>query len=135
MASLAAGPEKTKVWQPEIWQISPWVYSDMSEFVANLAEVFAAFGRITTRRMFGGHGIYHDGLMFGLVVNEQLYLKADAVSRQQFLDLALPPFSYQRHGKPTRLSYFLAPEDIFDDPDAARHWAGLAFEASLRGRK
>lgn len=107
----------------------------MSEFVANLAEVFAAFGRITTRRMFGGHGIYHDGLMFGLVVNEQLYLKADAVSRQQFLDLALPPFSYQRHGKPTRLSYFLAPEDIFDDPDAARHWAGLAFEASLRGRK
>jgi len=107
----------------------------MSEFVANLAEVFAAFGRITSRRMFGGHGIFHDGLMFGLVVNEQLYLKADAVSRQQFLALDLQPFTYQRQGKPTQLSYYLAPEDIFDDPDAARYWADLAFEAALRGRK
>lgn len=97
----------------------------MSEFVANLAEVFAVFGRITSRRMFGGHGIYHDGLMFGLVVSEQFYLKADAVSRPQFTALGLPPFSYLRQGKPMQLSYYLAPEDIFDDPDAARYWPSL----------
>lgn len=107
----------------------------MSEFVAHLTEVFAAFGRISSRRMFGGHGIYHDGLMLGLVVNEQLYLKADAVSRQQFTDLGLLPFTYQRQGKSTQLSYYLAPEDIFDDSDAARYWAALAFDAALRGRK
>lgn len=106
----------------------------MSEFVAHLAEVFAGFGRITSRRMFGGHGIYHDGLMFGLVADEQLYLKADAVSRQQFTDLGLTPFTYLRQGKAAQLSYYLAPEEIFDDPDAARHWARLAFEAALRGR-
>lgn len=107
----------------------------MSEFVASLSEVFAIFGHITSRRMFGGHGIYHDGLMFGLVVNEQLYFKADALSRPQFTDLGLLPFTYLRQGKPTQLSYYLAPEDIFDEPDAARYWAVLAFEAALRGRQ
>lgn len=107
----------------------------MSEFVASLSEVFASFGRITSRRMFGGHGIYHDGLMFGLVVNEQLYLKADTLSRHEFHALALPPFSYLRQGKLMHLSYYLAPEDIFDDADAARYWVSLAFEAALRGRK
>ena len=107
----------------------------MSEFVASLSEVFATFGCIISRRMFGGHGIYRDGLMFGLVVSEQLYLKADAVSRHEFLALDLPPFTYLRQGKPMQLSYYLAPEDIFDDADAARYWAGLAFDAALRGRK
>ena len=104
-------------------------------WVAHCLELLAPQGRARARRMFGGHGIYHDGLMFGLVVNEQLYLKADTLSRHEFLARDLPTFSYLRQGKPMQLSYYLAPEDIFDDADAARHWAGLAFDAALRGRK
>jgi DNA transformation protein len=47
----------------------------MSEFTDYLHEVFEDFGAIRVRRMFGGEGVYHQGLMFALVANERLYLK------------------------------------------------------------
>ena len=107
----------------------------MSEFVEYLAEIFESFGEIRSRRMFGGYGIYHDGLMFGLVADDVLYLKTDSRSAPSFTERGLAAFEYIKQGKPTRLSYYQAPEEIFDDPDAARLWAVRAFEAALRSRK
>ena len=107
----------------------------MSEFVDYLHEVFAPFGRVIAKPMFGGHGIYHDGLMFGLVADDELYLKADATTRTDFEAAGSVPFEYMKKGKPTNLSYYRAPEAIFDDPDEALNWARLAYDAALRGRK
>jgi DNA transformation protein and related proteins len=53
----------------------------MSEFVSFLHEVFSNFGAINSRKMFGGYGIYHDGLMFGLVSDESIYLNADETTK------------------------------------------------------
>ena len=107
----------------------------MSEFVENLAEVFVSFGPIRSKRMFGGYGIYHDDLMFGLVADDVLYLKADSQSENIFSDLNLPPFQYTKNGKTMKMSYYLAPEEIYDDPEIAKEWAVKAFEAALRSRK
>jgi DNA transformation protein len=57
----------------------------MSDFVEFLDEVFADLGPITTRRMFGAHGIYHQGLMFGLYAKGRLYLKTDVHNVDQFV--------------------------------------------------
>ena len=107
----------------------------MNEFVDNLEGVFALFGPIQARRMFGGYGVYHDGLMFGLVADDVLYLKADEKSSGEFDALGLPQFEYQKSGKILKMSYYMAPEEIFDDPGLAREWAVRAFEAALRARK
>lgn len=107
----------------------------MSDFVDNLHAVFSAFGTITSRKMFGGHGIYHDGLMFALVADDELYLKADKASAHFFEEQQLPRFEYVKNGKTMTMSYHLAPEEIFDDPDAARDWATRAFDAALRAKK
>jgi DNA transformation protein and related proteins len=107
----------------------------MSEFVEYLAEVFQDFGAIRSRRMFGGYGIYHGDLMFGLVADDVLYLKVDAESVTRFEDMGLEPFEYVKNGKPMNMSYYMAPEAIFDDPDVAKEWAQLAYEAALRARK
>ena len=107
----------------------------MSEFVDYLNEVFAAFGPIRARRMFGGYGIYHQDLMFGLVADDVLYLKADTESRSYFDEQGLPPFEYVKNGKAMAMSYFLAPEEIYDEPDQAKTWAIRAFDAALRSRK
>lgn len=104
----------------------------MSEFVAYLHEVFAGIGPIQSRRMFGGHGIYRDGLMFGLVADDTLYLKADDASRADFESRGLPPFEYVKQGKRMAMSYYAAPEAIFDDPDEAQVWAQRAYAAALR---
>lgn len=108
----------------------------MSEFVNSLEDVFAMFGRIRTRRMFGGYGIYHDGLMFALVVNDTLYLKADSLSASTFEQRGLDAFEYERgSGKKIKMSYYMAPDEIFDDPETAKLWADRAFDAALRSRK
>lgn len=106
-----------------------------SEFVESLVDVFALFGAIEAKRMFGGHGIYHDGLMFALVADEVLYLKADDISAEKFTDLGLRPFEYVKGGKTIRMSYYAAPEEIFDDAEQAHEWAARAYQAALRARK
>ena len=107
----------------------------MTEFVENLHEVFASFGTLSTRRMFGGVGVYHDGLMFGLVADDELYLKADNQSASLFVDRGLAPFRYWRNGKTLQMSYYRAPDVVFDDAEQAREWAVRAYEAACRAGK
>ena len=107
----------------------------MSDFVAYLHEVFATFGAITAKRMFGGHGIYHDGVMIGLVADDTLYLKVDAQSRPLFEARGLTAFEYVKNGKAMQMSYLSAPEEIFDDPDEAKRWAERAHQAARRSRE
>ena len=82
--------------------------------------------------MFGGYGIFHQGLMFGLIAEGNLYLKADAESRQHFDAKGRLAFSYYRKEREYRLSYFQAPDDFFDDETTCLRWAHLAFDAALR---
>ena len=107
----------------------------MSEFVDHLADLFEAFGPVTVRRMFGGHGVFRDGLMFALVVDDALYLKADEQSRTTFESCGLPRFEYARKGKRVSLSYYLAPGDALEDPPTLAEWARPAFDAALRGNR
>lgn len=105
---------------------------DKSEFATYLAEVLEPFGSINVRRMFGGYGVYHNGVMFGLIADEVLYLKADAACARAYEDKGLERFVYFKKGKPVKLSYYTAPEEIYEDPEAAMYWAGLAYAASMR---
>ena len=107
----------------------------MNEFTAHLAELFEEFGPVTVRRMFGGHGIFRDGVMFGLVADDALYLKADDRNRAMFESCGLPRFEYAKQGKRITVSYYLAPGEAMDDPRTLAEWARPAFEAALRGRR
>ena len=102
-----------------------------SEFVTFLSEVFAQFGVIRARRMFGGYGIYHHDLMFGLVADDLLYLKADSTTIPDFEKLGLQPFIFSHSGKVLQMSYYQAPEEIFDDFDAAAVWARKAYKVAV----
>ncbi len=106
----------------------------MSEFTDYLQEVFASFGSIRARRMFGGYGIYHDGVMFALVADDTLYLKADADTRDRFLTHGLDAFKYNKNGKTVTMSYYLAPEEILEDAELACEWAQQAYAVALRAK-
>lgn len=106
----------------------------MSEFIEYLSEVFEPFGPIIVKHMFGGYGLYHDGVMFALVADDVLYLKADIVSVEHFKKQRLNQFEYVKKGKKIKMSYFMAPEEIFDDPGEAEIWANRAYEAALRSK-
>ena len=105
----------------------------MSEFIGFVQELLEKWGQITARRMFGGHGLYHEGLMFAIVMDQRLYLKADEINRPEFEALGLLPFTYAMKGKDVALSYWAAPDSIFDAPQDAVHWAKSSWDAALRG--
>ena len=102
------------------------------EFAQHLTDVFRLFGPISLRRMFSGYGIYHDGIMFALVSQDTLYLKADAENSADFRDQGLGQFEYIRQGKVIGLSYYQAPEIVLEDANEAALWARRSFEAALR---
>lgn len=103
------------------------------EYLDFIKEQLSGFGPVTVRRMFGGAGIFRDGLMFALIADETLYLKADDKSQSEFEALSLPPFTYgAKGGKRTIMSYWRAPEACLDDRDEMTEWAQKAFAAALR---
>ena len=107
----------------------------MSDFIPFVQEMLEDWAPVSARRMFGGHGLYHEGLMFAIVMGQRLYLKADDVNRSEFEALGLAPFTYAMKGKDVALSYWAAPDAIFDDPQEAVLWARSAWDAALRGHK
>ncbi|MBE0624798.1 MAG: TfoX/Sxy family protein [Burkholderiales bacterium] len=105
----------------------------MSEdFVDYVMELFGPFGTVTARRMFGGHGVYLDGLMFAIVSEDTLYLKADEMNRIEFEQADCEIFSYTRKSKRARLNFFRAPEDAMESPELMLPWARTAYAAALR---
>lgn len=98
-----------------------------------LREVFRNVRGVTFRAMFGGHGIYADGLMFGLEADGGIYLKSDAENAAAFNERDLPPFIYEgRNGKNTVMSYREAPPEALENPDDMLEWSRIAQAAARR---
>lgn len=102
------------------------------DFVDYVMELFGPFGTVTARRMFGGHGVYLDGLMFAIVSGDTLYLKADEMNRIEFEQAGCEMFGYTRKGRRATLSFFRAPEDAMESPELMLPWARSAYAAALR---
>jgi DNA transformation protein and related proteins len=98
-------------------------------------DAFAPLGQVSVRRMFGGAGVSIDGLMIALIADGELFLKVDALSKSAFIAEGLGPFVYHKDGKPYAMSYYQAPDIIFDDPEQARHWGALALAAAQRAKR
>ena len=98
-----------------------------------IRDVFRGFGPMQIRRMFGGKGIYQDGLMFALEAGGELYLKVNEESVGTFQERGSRPFTVEmRNGSATLTSYWLMPESALDDPDEAREFAAMALGAARR---
>jgi len=102
-----------------------------------IGELFAPFGAVTLRRMFGGAGIWSDGFMFALVFDGAIFLKVDEASIPDFEREGSRPFVYTRAKSPGKigrasLSYWRLPERLYDDPDELAVWAGRALAIAQR---
>ena len=102
-------------------------------FAEFLREQLAPLGRVTMRRMFGKTGVFCDGLMLGMVTDNMLYFRVDDGSRVAFNEVAsFAPLNYKKQGEIIDLSFWRAPERLFDEPDELVEWARIALEAARR---
>lgn len=105
------------------------------EFADEVTGRLLPFGPVAARRMFGGFGVYLDGVMFGLIGWNQLYFKVDDGNREAYERAGMAPFTYQGKTKPVSLSYWGVPDDVFDDPGRLAEWAESALAAARRAKE
>lgn len=98
-----------------------------------VAEACAPLGAISRKRLFGGASLYCDGFAFAILAFDALWFKADAESDAVWDAIHAERFSVTREGgKVQSINYRRAPDDVYDDAEAMREWAGLAIAASRR---
>lgn len=105
------------------------------DYLDYLHDLFSAFAPVTTRAMFGGHGVYRDGVIIAIVIDEAIYLKVDDATRAAFEAAGSRPFMYEANGKSVPMSYWSVPDEALDSPQDFRPWAQRAWEAALRKPK
>ena len=102
-----------------------------------LRDLFSSFRPVTVRRMFGGAGLYADGVMFALLSSGgTLYLKVDDSNESDFLRENLPSFApMMKSGRHAVMPYRQMPERLYDDPDELALWAARALAAAQRQKR
>ncbi len=97
-----------------------------------LEELFAPFAPVAVRRMFGGHGIYADGLCFAIEANGEVYLKTDPENEAAFAAAGSRPFVYVARGREMTMAYWRLVASAYDDEDELKRWASLGLQAARR---
>jgi DNA transformation protein and related proteins len=102
------------------------VSDGFTQFVVDQLE---ACGRITTRRMFGGVGVYAGDVFFALLDNDRLFLKVDDSNRGDFVDEGMGPFQPYGDDRET-MGYYQVPISVLEDADELTRWARKAIKVA-----
>jgi DNA transformation protein len=108
------------------------VSDDFRDFVL---EQLAPAGRVTPRAMFGGIGLYLDGLFFALIDDDTLYFKADEATRARYERAGSKPFCPYPDAPDKAMGYWEVPADILEEPDELAAWAREALGVALEKKK
>lgn len=104
-----------------------------ASFAEFLREQLAPLGHLSMRRMFGKTGVFCQGVMFGMVTEDTLYVRVDDHNRETFREAAAyPPLNYAKRGNSIDLSFWRVPERLIDEPDELVIWARAALAAAHR---
>jgi DNA transformation protein len=99
----------------------------------DIADLFAPVVPVSTRRMFGGHGVYAEGMIFAIEIEGRLYLKTDAENRPAYEARGMTPFTYEKKtGGQAVMAYFALPDDAYDDEDLLAELTRLGVQAARR---
>jgi DNA transformation protein len=94
------------------------------DYLAHVVEQLERVTRVTTRRMFGGVGIYADALFFALIDNDTLYFKVDDTNRPDFEAAGMEAFRPFEDAH--AMQYYEVPADVLEDRAALAEWLARA---------
>ena len=102
-----------------------------------ISDLFSGLGPVSIRRMFGGKGIYFEGVIIAVELRGELMLKGDTVTAPDFADAGCKQWIYpnRKTGKAVAMPYWTVPDGALDEPDEMTPWAKKAHEAGIRSGK
>ncbi len=109
--------------------------SSPNEFLSYVLEAMSHSALVSARKMFGGYGLYRDGLMFALMIEDELFFKTDAENVAYFERAGSHPFCYQSKQRLVQVAYWSAPAECLESPAEMGEWCQLGFAAALRAAK
>ena len=99
-----------------------------------VTELLGGVGPVTIRNMFGGAGVYADGVIFAILVDDVLYLKADEVSQAAFENEGMGPFTYRSGKGHVAMRYWEVPPRLLEEPEELASWAREAHRIAHAGK-
>ena len=106
---------------------------DRMSFEGWALDRLSGLGDISFRPMFGGHGIYWNDVIFGILFRDRLYFKVDEESKGEYLTRGMGPF--RPNERQTLKSYFEVPPSIIEDREALQSWAREAIRAAMESQE
>ena len=103
----------------------------------DIQDLFRSVGPVTIKRMFGGKGIYVDGMIIAIYLRDELMLKGDREAGALYEAAGSGQWTYthKKSNKPVSMPYWPIPSEAFDDPDEAAKWVRIAVDAARRSVK
>ena len=105
------------------------------EFLIYLNDQLADMEPVTSRRMFGGAGLYCDGLMFAIVVDDVLYFKVDDSNRADYETAGTGPFVFTSDRGQSTMGYYEVPVDVLENKERISLWAHKALDVAHAAKK
>ena len=106
--------------------------STENEYITYLIDLLQIVGPVNAKKMFGGFGIFLEGLMFALVADNTLYFKVDTETEGAYKKKGMEKFVYYKKGRPFSLSYYRAPDEVYEDNGEMKSWGHNAYTVALR---
>ena len=106
-----------------------------SDYLDYILDLLSICENITSRKMFGGYGIYRNGIIFAIIIDNELYFKVDESNIDEYKNLNSEPFTFNSKGKKISMSYWKLPEEVMEDEDLLLKFMDLSYEASIQKKK
>lgn len=104
------------------------------EFQLYVVEQLNGVGYVATRKMFGGVGLYADGIFFALIADDTLYFKVDSTNQLDYESAGMDAFRPYPDKKRT-MQYYEVPIDVLEDLEQIDVWARKAIAVALQARE
>ena len=101
------------------------------EYLTYVVEQLEGLGPVQSRRMFGGAGLYCDGLFFAVVADDVLYFKVDDSNRADYEAAGMEPFQ-PFPDKKSVMQYYEVPIDVLENRQTLHDWARKALDVARR---
>src|SRR5688500_18152925 len=104
------------------------------QFLAYVLEQLAGLNGLRTNRMFGGIGLYSEGLFFGLIDDDTVFFKANDSNVARYRERNMPRFMPFPDRPEAVLGYHQVPADVIEDPELLVEWARLSVAVALASK-
>ena len=103
------------------------------DYLSFVKEQLSDFGILDVKRMFGGVGIFHKGLMFGKIGNDILRFRVDEINQKDYEEKGMKPYHSEKKKK--GMPYWEVPSDVLEDKEKLVKWATIAYDCAVRNKK